>query len=673
MFSPDLTSKYKKEILAAVLLFVVPFLLYGPKLNNEFFIDDHDLIKDIRFYTLKTIPVLFAVGKTEAYHYRPLSSVVRVIQYHFFQDKLVYYRVMQLLVFSLCSLLVFAMLYEIFKNYYAALLAAVIFAMHPLNSLYIFHTGTFEMVWACICLIFSTLYGWRFLQAGGRSYRVLSVALYGAAILFQEINLVFPLYAVLIFYYYHKDLKFAAAWSFVKPYFYLALAYFSFRLFFVEFLSIIGENPRFRTISFPDYTASVIQGVNWLIQKLIYPVDFAFITNLSPASLTGIIFFILGAVVFIAASWKLSQSSRDKVWLVSFLWLVIGFFPIVLAVFIMPDQGLVIETHWFIFSSIGYFLFLALVLGRMAERLPYRLGIVLTVLTVLFILKQAQGYLVFWQSEKQYCENWVRWSPNNRLANFLLGNIYSGEGKTDKAAEFYYKSLSNHAVDVKAYANLALMETMKRNYPKALYFNEKALSFNPRSALVYNNIGIIYYLQNNFAEAKKYFEKAIETEPYLLESRLNLAVIYHAEKRFSEAITLYEDNLKLDPIHEETIDIAIRVYLLTDQAEKADPLAQRLLKQGRQVQVLNNTAGVYAEKKMTGTALALYTRALRLEPKNKDTYLELGKLYGNLNQFDRAIAVWREGMRIDPDEEQFKSLISQAENLKKRGDAKPGV
>ena len=53
------------------------------------------------------------------------------------------------------------------------------------------------------------------------------------------------------------------------------------------------------------------------------------------------------------------------------VWILIGFVPVYLAAFRVPDVGALIEPHWFIFSSIGFFILAAycflIILDRMKK------------------------------------------------------------------------------------------------------------------------------------------------------------------------------------------------------------------------------------------------------------------------------------------------------------------
>ncbi len=54
-----------------------------------------------------------------------------------------------------------------------------------------------------------------------------------------------------------------------------------------------------------------------------------------------------------------------------FIWILTGFLPVCLAAFRRPDNGAEIEPHWFIVSSIGFFIlaacFCLFVLKRMKK------------------------------------------------------------------------------------------------------------------------------------------------------------------------------------------------------------------------------------------------------------------------------------------------------------------
>ena len=64
-------------------------------------------------------------------------------------------------------------------------------------------------------------------------------------------------------------------------------------------------------------------------------------------------------------------------------------------------------------------------------------------------------------------------------------------------------------------------------------------------------------------------------------------------------------------------------------------------------------------------AFALCSRALQINPKNKNAHLELGKLYGNQGRYNRAIVMWQQGLKYHPQETMFVDFIQEAERLSK--------
>src|SRR5207249_1070683 len=97
----------------------------------------------------------------------------------------------------------------------------------------------------------------------------------------------------------------------------------------------------------------------------------------------------------------------------------------------------------------------------------------------------------------------------------------------------------------------------------------------------------------------------------------------------------------------------------TGRKKEAFAAGKKLLTVSRDPEVLTNSGGIFAQEKFTDMGFAMYATALRWDPKYKGAYLEMGKLYGNLNQFNRAVAMWQDGMRLYPEEVQFRNLILQ--------------
>ena len=95
---------------------LVCFFLYSNSLRNGFLLDDYpqilqkSILHDFKHlgYVLKNIDL--TSGQNIELHHRPVTSVVRMLLYHFFKADVFYYHLFNILLFLSNGLLLFCLL-----------------------------------------------------------------------------------------------------------------------------------------------------------------------------------------------------------------------------------------------------------------------------------------------------------------------------------------------------------------------------------------------------------------------------------------------------------------------------------------------------------------------------------------------------------------------------------
>jgi len=282
---------------------------------------------------------------------------------------------------------------------------------------------------------------------------------------------------------------------------------------------------------------------------------------------------------------------------------------------------------------------------------------------LLYLGVHTKGYNALWGNERQYCLYWLKHVPGYKSVMFHLAGTYLREGEYAQAQRIYKEALENTSSDEEIYINLGLMDEQEGNLTGAVDHYKAALIFQPHSALAYNNLGIVYLKREEIAQAQECFERALALNRFLIEPRLNLASLYEKEGKSLEAQMLLEENLTIDPHEERSLLSLIRISLARGEKAKAVDLARRFLAKSRNPQELTFLGSLFAQYRFLNMAFSFYFKALRIDPSSKNAFLEVGKLYGNLGQLQRAILFWQEGLRYHPTEKGFGELITEAQRL----------
>ncbi len=136
---------------------------------------------------------------------------------------------------------------------------------------------------------------------------------------------------------------------------------------------------------------------------------------------------------------------------------------------------------------------------------------------------------------------------------------------------------------VRAYNNLAVEYSHRRQFDKAVEANEKGLAINPNDLNTRNNLAVLYYKMNRYQQALEQFQKVITERPNFAPGYLNMGLVYERLKNTSAAINAYQTAIRLNPMLAEA---------------------------------LNNLGSVYFESGHTKEALSMYEAALRIDPHN---------------------------------------------------------
>lgn len=662
-----------RHLIVAMILLVFCFMLYGGSLQNGFMIDDYPMILGLApmdhwqaLLTPSRIKDFLDPGAQ--FIFRPVSSVTRLVLFHFFGDHPFYYHLFNISIFSAYCFLVYILLHLLTGSLSLSLYGCLLFCVHPINTMPVDYLSGHEIILFGILGILSLIAFLRYTETKSKIALGLSLFGYILSVLTQEIMIILPAYMVVILIFI-KKCRWREILRVVLPYFFVALLYVIFRLT----LTLPKFNPILCQMSSHAmnplmYLGVLSELVLWYISRLFVPDHIVFIWAVDSISLAAAIrnIFILGALsvcfVFLIRRWRRNLNSF------ALTWFLLGFAPVTVLCLIYPDMGFVIEPHWFFLSSLGFFILGANLLkwiGRVTNRKIAGV-IFLGMMAVLFL--KTQGYHPIWKDEKTYCRYWVDLSPKNPGPNFWLAHAYWGEGNYEKAQYFFARAIVGEFRDWEVYASLGSIAFQKGNLSLAKNYFARSLAINPQAALVYNNLGTVHLRENDLQKAEEYFEKSFQMDPYSIEPRLNLADIAKRSGHRDKAMRFYEENLRIDPWDQASLYFLIEYHLEND-LPKAEQLGRRLLKSRRNIKVstLTDLGSLFAGRNQIRLASLFYERALKADPSYKEIYLESGKLHGNLEHWSEAISTWETGRKLDPSDSRFSELIQEAQRLQSQG------
>ena len=209
------------------------------------------------------------------------------------------------------------------------------------------------------------------------------------------------------------------------------------------------------------------------------------------------------------------------------------------------------------------------------------------------------------------------------------------------------------------------MDFMTGHWVEAVENFNAALVIFPKSAVAYANLGAVYLKMNDLGSAEQSYLKAVTFNPLLIEPRLSLGELYQSQGRREEAAKAFEESFKIDPGDERVIFEVAKNDWQTGNKVRAVSLSKKFFFSSRDASRLTNLGSFAAQNGYTDLAFALFNRAIASDPDYPDVYLEVGKLYGNKDEFSQAITMWQKGLKIAPADGRFRELILKAKEFEK--------
>ena len=410
------------------------------------------------------------------------------------------------------------------------------------------------------------------------------------------------------------------------------------------------------------YWANLCHGFIWYLSRLIYPqgIVMAWAAPLIHDHMAGYLWE--SSLLLILVSILYGRLAKECQ--LAFLWMIVGFMPVCVAAFRKPENGVQIEPHWFIFSSIGFFILMAYLLWVFLDK-KKGFGLML-----LFILTCTWGTIShannqLWADQKTYSLYWSREVPSIKWINYYIASAYYDEGKLKESMRYLKRGLSGYPSDAELYLCMGVIEDGEHNFKAAESDDYRALESNPRSSFAYNNLAEIYLEEGQWEKAKALFHLALAYNPLMLDARVGLATIYFNHGQYQEANQLCQFNLSITKDDPQSLSLLMDICLRQKDFLNLRKYAKIFINAGSDPKALTVLGIVLAQQNIPDLALDSFSKVMRIAPDYKDGYVATGTLFANLGKYDEAIHIWKIGLTIDPADQRLRSDVNRAIKMNK--------
>ncbi len=535
-------KREKTTILFAVFLVFVCLFTYFPNLKNEFSIDDFEFLSCKYCQYFPSFLSFFTRIPPDYQHYNPLNLLINITLFRYLPYDPIFFRLINLGLFYLNCLSLYFLITFLTKNKVISILTSLIFCLHPVNAENLNHI-TFNIIFLyTLFLQLSFIMLILYLEKKNKIvYFRMNILFFSISLLLLELSLIYIL-VIGAFFYLIKKYSFQETVIKCFPFLIVAILYlflwFSIAGPKTELLGKISD----LHLTFFSFIASYTKLVAWYVGNLLVSENLVLIFNMFPLS-ENILFwdlvffgFLSGFVFLIFYYWK------KDIRTFALVWFILGFIVAIPAMFGHAHMGLVIEPHWFYFTSIGFFLLISILLFQLRSHMNKKFWNLVILSIFIFHYIYSQSYIALAKTEKRYCEYWLRICPNNVLALMLLGKIYYQKGDFEKALSTYQKAFKICIYqNYRLYFSIGKILAETDQLEEAKSYLHTSLALEPQFAAAYNSLGVVYFKEDDFQKAEENFLRSIQLDPYFILPRHNLANLYLSYGKEKEARKVYED------------------------------------------------------------------------------------------------------------------------------------
>lgn len=507
-------------------------------------------------------------------YYRPLFTAYLTINYQLFGLWEPGWHLMNLLVHTTATVLVYYLLRRLSRDNVVALLAALLFGIHPAHVESVSWISGIPDPLAALFYVPSMIWYVRYREAGDRKWLVASVAAFGLSVLCKETPLALPM---VLGAWELARMKSQKRWvTRVKtiipqlaPYAIVGVAYLLLRF------SVLGR------ISWKHpFMARVPDSAIWMtvpyvfvnyLRHLIAPFHLSLIYGTSFITSAVELRFLLPMGLLLGLGcllWIYRRKLSAQVW-VALALIVAPILPVLnLKVF---HYEYIIQDRYLYLPSIGFCYLVAILIRQVGRK---RTSLVLAISAAILLAFGASTILQnrVWHDAVALWQRATYYSPNSWSTHYNLGLAYLGLKQYEPAQAELNEARRLDANRANVYNNLAMAQAGLGHADEAIANLKTALALDPRLLEAHNNLGAFLYDKGDYNAAKLEFARVLESDPSSSSARFNMARTLAAMGDHPAAIREYEALLAKEPN-----DVAARYQLGLSYAaagKKSEALAE---------------------------------------------------------------------------------------------------
>jgi tetratricopeptide (TPR) repeat protein len=544
-------------LIAAIGLAV--FFLYWPNPRMGYVLDDHYVIAQNPAIKNPSVFKFLSSGLFDSAHrsadsklnyYRPVLSASFALDYQLWGLNPFAQRVVNLIIHLFNSLLVFALIYLLFKNPERAAIAAILFSILPVHEWsvrYIVGRGDLLMAFFSLSSLVSLLF---FIENKIKRWLWASLGLFILALLSKEVALLNIALVFIVSMYATKDFKRAGRMTLFFGI--VACAYYMLRLqvFPISTGAVIGLDDLFQ---------GMIQGAAYTLRHIMPWSMMVLMPYSSWISFFWPVFCL--ALLFNGLARSNDRHGSVAAANLGISWIILGILGFIVTQRIMGRLGPVLSEHFLYLESVGFVLLLAMMLEHLS--LPiFRRALFSGLVLYFIVLSTMSGS--YWVSEEVLLRHVQRMEGQEfTVADEQLAMRFDDDAKTVMKLIDHATTSSSQSLWLRRLGDIFRKQGQ---YPEAIGALRQAVQLNPLNIEAVNELAVCYLEKGRTEEGFKLLGRSIAIDPQQSDAyRLSGMVLYRAGN-FSSAILYLKQAWDNDPDQSESgLHLMMAYYFVNDQ------------------------------------------------------------------------------------------------------------
>ncbi len=469
-------------------------------------------------------------------------------EYRFFQLSPFAYHCTNLFLHIINCLLVFALIFGLSGNYTPALLAGLLFAVHPLRVESVAWISERKELLASLFYLLSLLFYLRYLNKGGRKQYVFCFLSLLLSLLSMPLAISQPFVLLLIDYLLGKKVDKKTMLNKV-PFFAIAVLFAAIAVLNIQkgygVASLISPLSPLTMVCAPFY------GIVFYLVKSIMPLRLCAYHPFPTALDTGMNVMLIGATVLAfgcaAALYFFRDRSRKLVF--GSLFFLVTALPMLQ---IVRTANAIVADRYSYIPTIGVSFIFAEMFGHLLNGKYFENRFGKSILLAAVIIP----FLIFMGITRERCGVWYNsltlWNDViNKIPSAVActhrGLAYSVASDDDRAIRDYAHAIILDTSYAPAFNNLGVAYKNRGDYDRAIECYTHAIMLNPRYAIALSNRAIAYKYKNDNAHAIEDYTRAIELYPGYAQLYNNRGVAFNAQGNHDRAIADLTQAIMLNP------------------------------------------------------------------------------------------------------------------------------